>query len=1012
MKQILSTIILLNSILFAQDPIVVSPAILDFGNVLMGNSPTMSFTITANLDQEITITPSSYYESDITLIAMTDGQTQEVNITFTPPSIGNYDSFIALVGSTFGSASVVVNTTVINTIEGALSGLIRAEYSPYEVSGDIWVEEGDSLILEPGVTLLFQGSFSLSINGHLSCLGTPESKVELINSPETPNGWRGLYAKDGSLELYYTLIDGVDINGYNKMTSIGIQFDDLDEPIVYSFTSGNLSLSVNSYYSYPNSLRLYDDYYNASASINLGDTLLVSQENAIIKYMVKASNTTSGHPYTHVNIYNHDNNTSINSPQYTATTGWTEYSYDLSEYLNSRISLSISLSVFENYSFYIDNIEVSGIGSYGISLEGSEANINNSAIRNCGNGINLYDSEAVLLNSVIYDNIYLAVNLEDSFFSITNSIIFANNGQEHFDTDHQIVAQSGVLGISYSSVQNIHSTGIYGAWSEGGGNTEAVPYFLDDQFHLDPLFSPLIDIGNPNISDNCIPPGLGTTLSDIGMYGGTYNCGVNVSSNTPEGLPQIHNIYDLPQDQGGYVGIQYQGSIYDYENDALDITHYSFWRDMNLTAKSLPDFNVLPVGSVYRVQNEYWENVGEMDAQGFVNYGFSAPTLADSIGSEGIFWSKYLVVAHTLNDDIFFVSEVDSGYSIDNTAPIPPSLLSTNLDGSGVEATWSNGNPDIAFWDIYRDGEMLFQVGGLSFRDTFEFGEIAEYTIRGVDIHENIGAFSIPFGVSNGILGDVTWNQQVDVLDASSLIHMIINPEEEYAPSEIWAADMNDDTNIDIADLPLIIDIIMGGALASMVYEEGSASLYLIGSTLYLDTVEPIAGIQIRFDASIIAENLSNLSFQTNNNITVLYTLSDEMLIGNHIPILELSEAVGIDDLIIANHLGQRIEPTLDINSKNLVPLKYAVHQNYPNPFNPNTTIQVDLNQDTHLIMTIYDVRGMEVRTLVDEDMLAGYHLFDWDGTNSFGNGVSSGIYFFRLKTQTENSGIKATLLR
>ena len=57
------------SFIFAQDPIVVSPSSLSFGDVLMGNTPSMSFTITANLEQTVTITPPSYYSVDVSEIA-------------------------------------------------------------------------------------------------------------------------------------------------------------------------------------------------------------------------------------------------------------------------------------------------------------------------------------------------------------------------------------------------------------------------------------------------------------------------------------------------------------------------------------------------------------------------------------------------------------------------------------------------------------------------------------------------------------------------------------------------------------------------------------------------------------------------------------------------------------------------------------------------------------------------------------------------------------------------------
>ena len=75
------------SVLMA-DAIEVSPSTLDFGNVLMGNSPTMTFTVTMTLEQTVTITAPNYYSVDITEIEATEGLTQDIVVTFSPPSVG------------------------------------------------------------------------------------------------------------------------------------------------------------------------------------------------------------------------------------------------------------------------------------------------------------------------------------------------------------------------------------------------------------------------------------------------------------------------------------------------------------------------------------------------------------------------------------------------------------------------------------------------------------------------------------------------------------------------------------------------------------------------------------------------------------------------------------------------------------------------------------------------------------------------------------------------------------
>ncbi|MEW6412747.1 MAG: FlgD immunoglobulin-like domain containing protein [Candidatus Zixiibacteriota bacterium] len=80
------------------------------------------------------------------------------------------------------------------------------------------------------------------------------------------------------------------------------------------------------------------------------------------------------------------------------------------------------------------------------------------------------------------------------------------------------------------------------------------------------------------------------------------------------------------------------------------------------------------------------------------------------------------------------------------------------------------------------------------------------------------------------------------------------------------------------------------------------------------------------------------------------------------------------------------------------LPDKFAVKQNYPNPFNPSTTIQYSLPERTHVTIDIYNLLGQKVRQLVDEMQTAGEHTVLWDGNDEGGNGVATGMYFYRVK--------------
>jgi hypothetical protein len=74
-----------------------------------------------------------------------------------------------------------------------------------------------------------------------------------------------------------------------------------------------------------------------------------------------------------------------------------------------------------------------------------------------------------------------------------------------------------------------------------------------------------------------------------------------------------------------------------------------------------------------------------------------------------------------------------------------------------------------------------------------------------------------------------------------------------------------------------------------------------------------------------------------------------------------------------------------------------SVAQNYPNPFNPVTIIPLSLPQSAHVTIQVINVVGQTVATLVDGEMAAGEHTFQWNGVGGNGQAVASGVYFYRV---------------
>ena len=101
--------------------------------------------------------------------------------------------------------------------------------------------------------------------------------------------------------------------------------------------------------------------------------------------------------------------------------------------------------------------------------------------------------------------------------------------------------------------------------------------------------------------------------------------------------------------------------------------------------------------------------------------------------------------------------------------------------------------------------------------------------------------------------------------------------------------------------------------------------------------------------------------------------------------------------LLDALSLVTSVEPTAE------TPRNFELFQNYPNPFNPVTALRYQLPVGGDVQLTIYDILGRKVRSLVHQRQSAGQYLVRWDGTNDAGEPVSSGVYLYRLTVNRTN---------
>ena len=154
-------------------------------------------------------------------------------------------------------------------------------------------------------------------------------------------------------------------------------------------------------------------------------------------------------------------------------------------------------------------------------------------------------------------------------------------------------------------------------------------------------------------------------------------------------------------------------------------------------------------------------------------------------------------------------------------------------------------------------------------------------------------------------------------------------------------------------------------------------------------------------DEVILATEVGVWSTADFNSASPVWTASNSGLANVRTDMLQIRSS---DSFVIAATHGRGLFSTTgfaaqaSVQEEFLTPEKFVLHQNYPNPFNPTTTIKYELYQSSQVTISVYDMLGRFVKTLVNSTQEPGIKTIQWDATNEQGNRVSAGVYIYKLK--------------
>lgn len=228
---------------------------------------------------------------------------------------------------------------------------------------------------------------------------------------------------------------------------------------------------------------------------------------------------------------------------------------------------------------------------------------------------------------------------------------------------------------------------------------------------------------------------------------------------------QIVRVRDVPRDQGGRVFVTWNRHPSDIVNGS--ITGYRVWRQVpngsaQRTAASAAIERRTTLGAAGPI---YWEAAATLPAQRFESYGFTAETAQDSMAGSNPS-TLFFVTATTANLETFFDTPIDSGYSVDNLPPLPPSQVTSRYLTGSVQLHWQpNLEADLLGYTVHQgsaaffvpsDANRVSLAGGLGYTDGLGTPS-TYYKVAAVDVHGNIGAFVLvepngPVGIELALL--------------------------------------------------------------------------------------------------------------------------------------------------------------------------------------------------------------------------------------------------------------------
>ncbi|MGE5682166.1 MAG: FlgD immunoglobulin-like domain containing protein, partial [Bacillota bacterium] len=524
-------------------------------------------------------------------------------------------------------------------------------------------------------------------------------------------------------------------------------------------------------------------------------------------------------------------------------------------------------------------------------------------------------------------------------------------------------------------------------------------------------YSNILQANNPNPGDTII------TVRNIASMGGIVSQAALFTIGVPSQAPLFTTAGTLANtaiNEGSTFTFQYQAQDPDVNGNGIVYSLVNPVTNATLTSAGLLTF-----------KPDY--------TQGTNDYTFTVKAAKANDLTSSTTTTAVITVNNVNQAPAFTTAGKLADQTIKNGQLLEFNYAATDAD-AGDALTYSLVNPPA--------GVAITAAGKLTWTPTFDQISTTPYVIT-VKVTDNGTPAQSATTVANitvksaRLKGDVTNDGIVASNDASKVLQMVVGSiaTPAAASEDFYAADAKADNLIGAMDAYYILSYVNNGkypdntlaketVTGDIAFGRISSKEEIVTVPVTLTGAQNVHSIKLSLDVDNNLVDLSAVNSSLPEGWMMLHNYADGKLNIVMVGLEPVSNGTvaSINFALKNKEARAELAGTISLNDApesalskigvKQVPAQFELSQNYPNPFNPTTTVKYSLAVDTKVTLSVYNMVGQKIRTLVDGQQESGYYSINWDGTNELGQKVASGIYIYRLETGSFISSKKMNLLK